>query len=224
MDIKKQMFIDQTIILQKEGDKYTNVSSGSITEDAAFVIQHPTEEVRNYAARTNAITGGTLHIAADIVVLQLKQAPASTLYFFNPAEGKYQAIDASNLDYVNLLLYQNLGGAHYYKDGMAYFSAPIQHWGWYRTAEDNKENGLGKNENYGKPMDEWDWSVMKTGDFGIVRNHVYTMKIGSITGLGTGIANPDVPIVPPADKVKYAVHFHVNIQRWAVLPTQEWNW
>lgn len=73
-------------------------------------------------------------------------------------------------------------------------------------------------------MAEWDWSKMKTGDFGIVRNHVYTMKIGKIEGLGTGIADPDDPIVPPADKVKYAVHFHVNIQKWAVLPTQEWNW
>ena len=73
-------------------------------------------------------------------------------------------------------------------------------------------------------MDEWDWSKMKTGDLGIVRNHVYTIQIEAIAGLGTGIISDTDPLLPPTDKVSYAVKFRVNIQKWATLPTQQWEW
>ena len=32
------------------------------------------------------------------------------------------------------------------------------------------------------------------------------------------------PLLPPTDKVSYAVRFRVNIQKWATLPKQVWNW
>lgn len=97
---------------------------------------------------------------------------------------------------------------------MAFFSAPIQHWGWYREGNENKDKALA----------DWDWGKMKTGDFGIVRNHIYTINIQTIAGLGTGIISTDDPLLPPTDKVSYAVKFRVNIQKWATLPTQSWEW
>lgn len=229
--IKDQMLIDQTIILREESGKYVTVNGTYLTDanKAAFTVAHPSEKVRNYAAQTNTTTGGELHIAADIVTLQLASVP-NNLYFYDPIKLNYAQITNENIDHVNLLLYQNLGGAHYYQKGMAYFSAPIQHWGWYRSDNVNRTDVEEKDDEgnvtgtHPRTFAEWDWKSMKTGDFGIVRNHVYTMKIGKIEGLGTGIADPTEPIVPPADKVSYAVHFHINIQRWAVLPTQEWNW
>lgn len=121
---------------------------------------------------------------------------------------------ADRVSKVNRLLYQNIGGAHAYIDGKAFFSAPIQHWGWYRENNENKD----------LTIDKWDWSKMQTGDFGIVRNHVYTIEIGKITGLGTGIIDDNDPLLPPTDKVSYAVRFRVNIQKWATLPKQVWNW
>ncbi len=239
--VKEQMLFDQTILLRRivNADGTTTHAPINTIEQlntvnanlygTNLIVEHPSERVRNFYASTETVTGSQLKIAADVVALQLKGSPTG-LYFYNPNAGAYQEITTENIDHVNLLLYQNLGGAHYYKNGMAYFNAPIQHWGWHRANNFNTTQVEVKDkddkviETRDRTMAEWDWKQMKTGDFGIVRNHVYTMKIGSIKGLGTGISDPDVPIVPPADKVKYAVHFHVNIQKWAVLPTQEWNW
>ncbi len=243
--IKGQMLYDQTILLKRvqtgttvDGQPIygypaintkTELDKINVNLYGLFSVIHPDKDVRGAFASAQSVSGRSLKIAADIAVLQLTGVPASGatgLYFYNPNRSTYEEVTGDNLAQINLLLLQNLGGAHYYKQGMAFFSAPIQHWGWYRSDNANryKKDADGNNTNEALPWTEWNWQAMKTGDFGIVRNHIYTMKIGSIKGLGTGIADPDVPIVPPADKVKYAVHFHVNIQRWAVLPTQEWNW
>ncbi|MBO5629748.1 MAG: Mfa1 fimbrilin C-terminal domain-containing protein [Aeriscardovia sp.] len=42
--------------------------------------------------------------------------------------------------------------------------------------------------------------------YGVVRNHLYKIKINSITGLGTAVANTDnviIPVTPPEDKKTY---------------------
>jgi len=232
--IKDKMLDDQTIILQQATDEngkisYTRYNRSTIGElRSKFEIEHPSVEVRmaTTGAASDQANGGGIKVAADIVVLQIKSyTDADNLWFYNSASGEYERISDANIHIANRLLLQNLGGAHLYKDGMAFFSAPIQHWGWYRTEltkpDGSKQNA---NPNYGKPMSEWDWTKMETGDFGIVRNHIYTLKVNGISGLGTAIKDPDDPIVPPADKVGYEVHFHVNIQKWAVLPVQEWSW
>ena len=43
-------------------------------------------------------------------------------------------------------------------------------------------------------------SKMRVGDLGIVRNHVYSITVNSISGLGTGVRSLDQPIVPPFKK------------------------
>jgi len=225
--IKDKMLDDQTIILyyDNQKDAYIPVNSeyaeNSNLRDI-FEVGHPSEQVRmtGTGATESQENNGGIRVAADVVVLQIMQANEN-LYFYNSATQKYEKVTAEYLNTANRLLLQNLGGAHFYKEGMAFFSAPIQHWGWYRTEKDDPQKEA--NPNFGKPMDEWDWTKMETGDFGVVRNHIYTLNIGKIEGLGTGIKDPDEPIVPPADKVGYQVHFHVNIQKWAVLPTQQWD-
>lgn len=198
--IKERLLSTQSVVLAKSGNGYTPVRSD---ETNAFVVEHPKMDVR---------TG--LKIGGDLVTLQIN-TDDSGLYYYDSEASKYVEIKtATDIVNANRLLYQNLGGAHAYINGMAFFSAPIQHWGWYR---DN-------NENYGKPIAEWDWSKMKTGDFGIVRNHIYSIQINNISGLGTGIIDADDPLLPPTDKVSYAVRFRVNIQKWATLPTQIWEW
>ncbi len=226
-----KMLDDQSIIVYlNESGVYTPVGSAyaAATDVSAdkkvrsqFTVEHPSPQVRSTSigiAEGLAENGG-IRVAADVVVLQITE-PNEKLYFYNTVNQKYEPITSGYLNTVNRLLLQNLGGAHFYKDGMAFFSAPIQHWGWYRA---DNENAQPKGDGTAKTIDDWDWTKMKTGDFGVVRNHVYSLKIGKIEGLGTGIKNPDEPIVPPADKVGYKVHFHVNIQKWAVLPTQNWN-
>ncbi len=56
-----------------------------------------------------------------------------------------------------------------------------------------------------------------TGYYGVVRNHCYTITINSIKGLGIGIYNPDVDIIPK-DKIKplyLAATF--NVLSWKVV-------
>jgi len=58
------------------------------------------------------------------------------------------------------------------------------------------------------------------GYFGVVRNHCYNITIKSITGLGIGIFNPDVNIIPK-DKIKplyLAAKF--NVLSWRVVKQQ----
>lgn len=199
--IRERLLSTQTVVLQKtETGGYASVRTDNTD---FFDVKHPVK---------NARTG--LRIGGDLVTLQINGVNSDYWYYDADRQAYAQITTPNDVNKVNRLLYQNLGGAHAYINGMAFFTAPIQHWGWYREG----------NENKGKSIDEWDWSKMKTGDFGIVRNHVYTIDVTDISGLGTGIIDDDDPLLPPTDKVGYAVRFRVNIQKWATLPTQKWEW
>lgn len=202
--IHDRLLETQTVVLKQNGTGYTPVRKADLTAGAnTFVVEHPKKDVR---------TG--LKVGGDLVTLQVNGSNSGFYYYDSDTKQYTQINSAEAINKANRLLYQNLGGAHAYIDGMAFFSAPIQHWGWYREGNENKDKALA----------DWDWSKMKTGDFGIVRNHVYTINIQTIAGLGTGIISTDDPLLPPTDKVSYAVKFRVNIQKWATLPTQTWEW
>lgn len=202
--IHDRLLSTQSIILRRSEHGYSPVRTTDIAPGAnIFVVEHPKKDVR-----------AGLKVGGDQVTLQIN-AINSGFYFYDTESQSYMEINTpANVTRANRLLYQNLGGAHAYINGMAFFSAPVQHWGWYRT----------DNDNFGKSIDEWDWSKMKTGDFGIVRNHIYNIQVDGISGLGTGIISDTDPLLPPTDKVSYAVRFRVNIQKWATLPTQKWEW
>ena len=202
--IHDRLLETQTVVLKQNGAGYTPVRKSDLVAGSnTFVVEHPKKDVR---------TG--LKVGGDLVTLQVNGANSGFYYYDSDTKQYTQINSTAAINKANRLLYQNLGGAHAYIDGMAFFSAPIQHWGWYRENNDNKE----------LPMADWDWSKMKTGDFGIVRNHIYTINIQTIAGLGTGIISTDDPLLPPTDKVSYAVKFRVNIQKWATLPIQNWEW
>lgn len=65
-----------------------------------------------------------------------------------------------------------------------------------------------------------DWSKVRVGDFGIVRNHSYDIAVTVINGLGTGIGGKNNPIVPPAEENRYYLAYSVNILQWALVPVQ----
>lgn len=199
-----KLITDQGIVLKKDNNTYKPLGEDDLTTARdVFVVKHPAKESRE-----------GLKIGGDVVTLQL-QGTAPGYYYYDSNLSQYIELTTQTaINTANRLLYQNLGGAHAYINGKAFFSAPIQHWGWYRTG----------NENFGKAMSDWDWEKMKVGDFGVVRNHIYTIEISKIAGLGTGIIDESDPLLPPTDKVGYSVHFHVNIQKWATLPKQTWEW
>ena len=202
--IHDRLLETQTVVLKKNGNSYVPVRKEDLNSaHATFIVEHPEKDVRQ-----------SLKVGGDLVTLQINAANSGFYYYDSEIQAYTEINTPETVVKANRLLYQNLGGAHAYINGMTFFSAPIQHWGWYRAG----------NTNYNKPMDEWDWAAMKTGDFGIVRNHIYTIQIDNIAGLGTGIINDTDPLLPPTDKVSYAVKFRVNIQKWATLPVQKWEW
>lgn len=199
-----KLITDQGIVLKKVGESYTILGADDMNAaTSVFAIKHPDKASRE-----------GLRIGGDVVTLQLKGTAPGYYYYDSNVQSYVELTTEDAITAANRLLYQNLGGAHAYIDGKAFFSAPIQHWGWYRAG----------NENSGKAMADWDWSKMKVGDFGVVRNHIYNIEVNKIAGLGTGIINESDPLLPPTDKVGYDVHFHVNIQKWATLPKQTWEW
>lgn len=76
------------------------------------------------------------------------------------------------------------------KDGYVYYFTPIKHLG----------------------------TTGKTGEYGVVRNHIYDVTISDIKGFGTPIYNPDKDIIPtePQDRETY-IAARINILSWRVV-------
>lgn len=117
----------------------------------------------------------------------------------------------TNLTWVmaNQELMNVVGFCAKYNAGAAYFNIPVKHYGWYRAANDNN-----------KTEAKMDWTKVRVGDFGIVRNHTYTIDVTEILGLGTGIGGKGNPIVPPAEENRYYLAYRINILKWAFVPLQ----
>lgn len=162
----------------------------------------------------DAVLGG-MKVAARYRTLQFKRVAAATGILMATGSGYKTVVetveDAAtqiSLAEANKILMQNVGWASFYVGGAAYFNIPVKHYGWYRAGNENKD------------AKSIDWSKVRVGDFGIVRNHAYNINVTSITGLGTGIGGKDDDIVPPAAEKNYHVAYRVNILKWAVVPQQ----
>lgn len=131
------------------------------------------------------------------------------LYYLNNG-AETLVTDAAN-ENINKHLLEDIGFANMYNAGDAFFNIPVKHLGFYRTGNPNADKNIA----------EINWSDVKEGDFGIVRNHIYDIQISSITGLGTGICDPTKPIVPEKSKITYYLNYKINILAWRIVPTQE---
>ena len=137
----------------------------------------------------------------------------------------YQEVVANNvtpengqitLTEANLAIMRQVGYSYFYTLGHAYFNIPVKHLGWYR------KGNLNRYDESGKLLSEetLDWDKVRVGDFGMVRNHSYSIKVSKILDLAPGIGGDDVPIVPPKTPSDYFMAYSVNILKWAVVPVQ----
>ncbi len=184
-------------------------TSANIPAGVTFAIAHPSKAIRD-------LTGGKL--SEELVTLQLT-APGNNVIYYKPQNSSvWQPITDANKDaalsYVNRQLAGQLRYAHAYTDGMAYFTIPIRHLGYYENTAgfpttDKTEGG------------EISWKDVTAGDFGLVRNHVYDLNIKSISGLASGILNPDAPIVTPMESNTYWIRYTLNILNWRIVKQQD---
>lgn len=106
-----------------------------------------------------------------------------------------EAIDAAKIDAnaVNKILL-SVPGAKVWHDGLTYYYWDIRH--------------LNQNSNNAG------W-----GYYGVVRNHIYDIKLNSVTGLGTPVLDPGEVIIPqhPSDDKDIYVAAQINILSWRLV-------
>ena len=96
-----------------------------------------------------------------------------------------------------------------YNAGRAFFYIPIKHYIGNWTGED-ASLATANFPNMDKVI---------TGNFGVVRNHVYKLTVNKITGLGIGVGpNPDIPEIPDPEPVQnYYINAQLNVLQWHVM-------
>lgn len=187
-------------------DVYTAVNGDNAATLDNFILLHCSDKdiVGNYDP-------------SRFVTLQLKTLPtaAADKYYMKTGTDTFLEIISgatagegqATLKDVNKALYScfsgPMGGVSEYEGGLAYFSVPIEHL-W------TQESGIG----------DAGFSA-KLGQYGIVRNHVYTINITDINGIGTGIGEPQAPIIPIVDNEKYHIRAEIRVQKWRIVPTQD---
>lgn len=162
-------------------------------------VKHPDKEVRNQQ-----------NVPMRFVTLQLS-GPGTILAYRPYGSGEYVDVSAENLNVVNAILWNQVGVAYSYTEGKCYFSMPIFHLGMDENTTDSSPK---------KTDGSLDWSKVRIGDLGLVRNHSYTLGVQAIKGLATGIDKLDYPIVPPADVDDYWISYRINILNWRIVPKQ----
>lgn len=230
-------FINQLSVLVKrtgtntEGDPYVFTQfDPSKTPDLQYLVSNLTIKRPDVAVLTTGVTGEAVEdqvkLAARRRTIQLNAAPtqsqtdAAGFTLCYASGNSYVPVTTANLTDVNKIIMQNVGYADYYNQASAYFNIPIKHLGWYRKGNLNR---TGKTENGTTTYTDnttINWNNVMVGDFGLVRNHVYSINVTTIKGLGTAIANPTDPTVPPAETTDYFVAYRLNILNWAIVPTQ----
>ena len=182
-----------------QGTKLTAVPEG-----VTMTVTHPSVEARN-------TTG--VKLSEELVTLQVRNPGTGLLYYKPTGSDIWTALNTGDTDainYVNRQLAGKLNYANAYTQGKCYYTIPIQHLGLSEnTAASPIVNGI------------IDWTAVRVGDFGLVRNHVYAININEINGYGSGIFNPANPIVTPMNAYSYWIRYSLNVLNWRIVPTQE---
>lgn len=210
-------FIEQASGLFKYDEEASDYIRFDITNEddmkklvSVFEVAFPSDEVK-----------GDLVLSSRYRTLQIKEGAREaglTDGIFIAAGNGYQAIAADDenvgegklsLVDANKAIMQQVGYCVRYEASHGYFNLPVKHYGWYRPI---------KNQTEGSDID---WNKVRVGDFGMVRNHSYSMQVSKVVGLATGIGGSADPIVPPSDTNDYYVAYRVNVLQWAVVPADE---
>lgn len=177
--------------------------------DAFKLVHH--KEYYNPLNQTNTVN------AANGYVLELELEGENTYYYATGnTEDPYAEITAEGevgtagaLADINRQLQLYAGIINLYNGGEAFFYVPIRHY--TGSSNDPDKGGLLASD-------------IHTGDYGIVRNHIYRLTITSINGLATGKPNPDdpdpdpeipdTPLPDPDPAQEYWINAELNVLSW----------
>ncbi len=223
MSMKKRLLWQASVFYKKLADgsfvKYdiSNVDDLKVLSEITNVTR-PTDGV--LAGVKMADRTQTLQIASNVTIptnLYINNAGTPQQIIANGQTPNVDTTTGNNtqitLDDANRIIWMNVGTCNYYSEGRGFFNIPVKHTGWYR------------NGNTQKNATTIDFSMVRVGDLGMVRNHAYSINVSKISGLATGVAGKDAdgietPIIPAADTKDVFVAYRVNILNWAVVPVQ----
>lgn len=182
---------------------YEPLRAGHLKDDKYGVSYADFELVYPRASITNGVK-----LSEQWRTLRLKRnngAYNSNIYVYDAAidngAGGYKSVSSienTEMSALNTRLYSTYGLVERFNSGKAYFNIPLKHiWG----------------VNKGK----FEAGKVVLGDYGVVRNHIYDLTINKITGMGTGIGDPDQPIVPPTENDQYYISTRLNILQWRLV-------
>lgn len=215
-DIKSAMIENQLVLFTEQG-----CINPATTADL-FVVEHPKASVRQVTipAENEGEEDEVVkeNVPGRLVTLQLKAVPEQAVWFNN--NGNVEAINADNIDEANRLLWKTISTAQMFHNGLAFFSIPIRHLGYGKNVTEANGPLTDIEGAAAGSANVYNWGNMRRGDFGVVRNHVYTLNVTEIKGLGTGLRSDDQPIVPPMDPEDYWIAARLNILSWRVVPAQ----
>ena len=206
-ELAKAALVSRQNILYKSNPREN--TDAAKADAGSFIIEHPKKAVREKLANPN--------IAGRLVTLQLPSVPTPALYWYDSSKSQSVPVSTENINQVNAQLVST-GYMDMFNKGRAFFSVPIRHLGFPQAVNNKVTTPDGKTL-YEKGV--YHWGNMRLGDLGIIRNHVYTLNVNSISGLGTGLRDDDQPILPPKDAVNQWVAVRLNILSWNVVTG--WN-
>lgn len=228
-DLLETLLKEQTVIYTYSGGQFAAVADADVFE----VVN-----TRIFYANVNDGKGTP---SSNTYTLQLKPSLAGGEYYLRiyvPAAGEvgahyeYKKIDdgatgdedAATLKEANVALQKNVGTATFYDGARAYFYVPVLH---YIAEHDAYKTEEGKYEYTGDFAYTAGGSIEnRTGEFGIVRNHIYRLTIDQIEGLGYGqpgtsdgeVDEPDPrPLPDPDEEKQYYFHAKLQILSWHVI-------
>lgn len=222
-ELRTAMLKEQYMIWKLKDGEYTPVKEG---DQEAKVF-----EIRNAYLRHDVYNDEDQYIkASNTYTLQIKEnADLETykIYLKTSKNEEYREITTTNdVTAANKALLKQLGYAQHYWNAYAFFYAPIPHYaGEYDPFVDKNGNSTYKGLfNY---KINSDGSYVRsttgnyvvnhfTGDFGVVRNHIYNIKITKIGSLGYGIpAEETIPLPEPRpDHKLYQFDLELKVLPW----------
>ncbi len=119
----------------------------------------------------------------------------------------YAKLTSAKLSKMLKNMYSAFGLVESFKEGKAFFNVPLKHIFYNASLYDHKN----PNSNV------LDAENVQLGDYGVVRNHVYSLSINRITGLGSGIGDLNQPIVPPTEVDNYYISAKINVLKWRIV-------
>ena len=221
---------------------YLNEQTVIFTKDAVADGNEPTYSLIGYDEQTAAdfeiantnkfyFTDGTTAESSNAHTLQLKAGAAGDYYLrtyvdakgqpgdadYAPARYEYTPITAATLAEANAEIQKNVGSAFKYNNGRAFFYIPVLHYIARESYPENEDGSLGYTGTFAADQDGT--VINKTGEFGIVRNHIYRLTIDRIDGLGSG--DPGTgdfkPIPDPEENKQWFFHAKLEILSWHVV-------